>query len=438
VSVRSDTLRSLVFQFFALAAGVVTNIVVARTLGPEGKGVLSFLAYVLFIVISLGGLGLQSASIQHLGKKRFAPGTVAGTQLLLSLASAAVCLLLLFLILPAYQGRMKLEPVFILPFMAVAGLTLVQSNLGGILIGLGRIRVYNWLQFLTPAIWMAGAVLVLGVAGGNRTAGVLTWITVQGIAGLATLAWVLWKVPPRLREFRACASASLRFGLVAYVAGLVWTLLLRSDAMLLGYLGGPGAVGIYSVSVLLAEMLWYMPRSLTLALSPRIAYLPQEEATLLALRAARLAVWAVLIASFGLVLIAPIVVRLTFGPAFQASYRPLLLLLPGIVAGSAVSAISLYFVQQKGRPRINALTSAAGLGVNLLLNLWWIPRYGPSGAAAASSVAYSLVAVLLIGRFRLEPGFSWIRLLRPREEDLRLLLDLLPLRTARADGVDVR
>ena len=37
MSVKTDSVRTLLFQVFGLAAGIVTNVVVARTLGPEGK-----------------------------------------------------------------------------------------------------------------------------------------------------------------------------------------------------------------------------------------------------------------------------------------------------------------------------------------------------------------------------------------------------------------
>lgn len=428
MSVRHDTVRSLAFRFVSLGASVITNIVIARTLGPEGKGILSFLAYLLFVVSVMGGLGLQSAAIQQIGKKLFAPSTVAGTQILLSVGAGLICGVLLLLLLPVYQSRMQIQPVFFFPFLLVVVLSLVYSNLSGVLIGLDRVRVYNWLQLLTTLSWTAGAVVVLGVAHAGRTAGVLTWMGVQCLAAIALLGWVFLRVRPRRAGLRKCAAASMRFGLEAFAAGLAWVLLLRSDGLMLGALSGPATVGIYSVAVLLAEMLWYFPQSLGLALSPRISSLPREEAILLTQRAVRLGFYAVAAAALVLLMVAPLLVRWTFGPSFLGSLQPLALLLPGIVMGSWTSALGLYFVQQKGRPRINALTSAAGLALNFLLNLWWIPRFGPSGAAAASSVAYTLVAFLLILQFRREPGSSWRGLLVIRREDLRLVQALVPFR----------
>jgi O-antigen/teichoic acid export membrane protein len=140
--------------------------------------------------------------------------------------------------------------------------------------------------------------------------------------------------------------------------------------------------------------------------------------------------WSVIGAAAGLALLIHPVVHLIFGPAFNGSIRPFMLLLPGIVLGALASPLSLYFTQHRGRPRINALISGVGLAVNIGLNIFWIPRYGISGAAAASSLAYGLVALLLLWRFSREPGFNLTRLLRPRAEDIQLMREVV--RSARA------
>jgi len=129
------------------------------------------------------------------------------------------------------------------------------------------------------------------------------------------------------------------------------------------------------------------------------------------------------VASAGMLLLAPFILRFVFGLAFAGAMRPFLLLLPGTIAGSLTSSLGLYFIQQLGKPRINALFSAAGLSLNVVLNILWIPAYGPAGAALSSSISYSLVAVLLILLFRREPGFSWRGLLIPGRADRQLVAE---------------
>jgi O-antigen/teichoic acid export membrane protein len=403
---------------------VVTNIVVARTIGPEGKGLISFLGYALFVAVNLGGLGLHAAAIQQIGKRRFAPETIAGAQILLSLGTGVLCVAGMALILPLYRQRMDLAPEILLRFLPLILMALLQLSLNGVLVGLGRIKQANLLQTVTPLAWVLGAIVVLAMLGGDKVAGARVWIAAQALGPLVTLAWVIVAVRPRFRGLAGCARAALRFGLEAYLANLVWALLLRIDVMLMGYLSGAREVGIYSVAVLLAEMLWYLSRSLATALSPRIAGGTPEEALRLTHRAARTSFWTVALGAVVLLPFAGLLIRLTFGGEFLPSVRPFMLLLPGIALGTIASPLSLYFTQQRGRPRVNAFVSAIGLAVNVGLNAYLIPRYGASGAAFASSVSYGLVALLLLNIFRREPGFSLDLLLRPRAEDLNLIKDL--------------
>ncbi len=424
MSLRSDTLGTLFFQVVMLAMGVASNIVVARTIGPEGKGLISFLSYALFVAINLGGLGLHAAAIQQIGKRRFAPETIAGTQIVLALGTGVLCAAGMALILPLYRQRMDLAPEILWAFAPLVLLPLLHHNLTGVLIGLGRIRQANLLRVVTPLAWVLGAIVVLAVLGGDKTDGARVWIATQAVGPLVTLAWVIAAVRPRLRGLAGCARAALRFGLEAYLANLIWTLLLRIDVMLMGYLSGSREVGIYSVAVLLAEMLWYLSRALATALSPRIAGGTPEEALRLTHRAARTSLWAITLGALALLPVVGLLIRLTFGAEFLPSVRPFLWLLPGVALGTIASPLSLYFTQQRSRPRINALAAGVGLAVNVGLNAYLIPRYGASGAAFASSVSYGLVALLLIGFFRREPGFSLDLLLRPRAEDLNLIRDL--------------
>jgi Na+-driven multidrug efflux pump len=63
-----------------------------------------------------------------------------------------------------------------------------------------------------------------------------------------------------------------------------------------------------------------------------------------------------------------------------------------------------------------------------------VPGHGALGAAAASSCAYAVVAVLLVARFTREPGFSWRTLLLVQRSDWELARDLVRPRRAPADA----
>lgn len=433
MSLRSDTLRTFTFQLYALGAGFVTNWIVARHLGPEGKGLLSFLAYTLFVATTLGGLGLQTAAIHHLGKRRFAEGTISSVQVALGLAAGLVTALAVQLLLPHLQGRMDLTPDLRGALLPVIVLAVVGLNLSGLLLGRGDIQTLNWIQALTPTVWTAGAILFIAFWKEGAVAAGFVWVSAQVFTPAILLLWVALRVRPTRQGFADCARGSLRFGMEAYLANLVWTLVLRIDGFMLGAIAGAASMGIYSIAVLLGEMLWYLPRSLTFALNPRIAQATRKDAVALTLRSSRSAFAITLAGSVVVILVARPLLPFVFGDAFRAAYLPLVCLLPGIVANAIASPLSLFLTQQAGRPRDNAWISGIALAINIGLNLIWIPRFGPTGAALASSVAYSFVAILTSLRVRREEGFSWRGLLLPGREDWAAATSWIPALRPRAD-----
>jgi O-antigen/teichoic acid export membrane protein len=86
---------------------------------------------------------------------------------------------------------------------------------------------------------------------------------------------------------------------------------------------------------------------------------------------------------------------LLYSEEFAQSALALRLLLPGIVAMS-VSKILANDISGRGHPGINSYQSAVTFAVNVILNLFLIPRFGVSGVAVASSISYSLLAILKI------------------------------------------
>lgn len=421
MSIARDTARTLLAQGVALAIGVVNNVLIARLLGPEGKGLLSFLGTVISVTASLAGLGLHAAAVQQLGKRTHPPGTIAATQLSIGLAVGLLCLPVLSIAVPAIGERIGFPRQFLPPLWAVTLLVLLQMNLNGILIGLRRLALFNALQIATPLAWFAAVIALVLLGRADRVTAGSVWIAAQAVGPLLTLLWIRRLAPPSWRGGRACARDSLRFGMEAYIANLLWILLLRADAFLLGYWGGAAALGLYSIAVLLAELLWHLPRALVLALTPHVSSREPAGSRRLTERAVRLALVTVSAAATVLLLVSPGLIRLVFGAAFRQSWPPLLLLLPGVACAALALPISLYFMQQVGRPRVNAVCSGIGLLVNLGLNAWWIPAFGARGAAAASSCAYLVVAVLFLLRFAREPGFSWRALLVIERSDLGVL-----------------
>ena len=72
---------------------------------------------------------------------------------------------------------------------------------------------------------------------------------------------------------------------------------------------------------------------------------------------------------------------------------PFLLLLPGVLALS-LESIFMNDLAGRGLPPVVIVVPGVGLALNLALNLVFIPRFGLSAAAAASSIAYGVMLAI--------------------------------------------
>ena len=104
----------------------------------------------------------------------------------------------------------------------------------------------------------------------------------------------------------------------------------------------------------------------------------------------------ILIASFFVALVASTsdeLVRIYYGPNFDPSAPILLLLLPVVFLAGWNQALRMQYIIPKDLNRVYIISTFLGAGVNLILNLLLIKRYGSYGATVGTIAAYLTIAV---------------------------------------------
>jgi O-antigen/teichoic acid export membrane protein len=87
------------------------------------------------------------------------------------------------------------------------------------------------------------------------------------------------------------------------------------------------------------------------------------------------------------------VIPFIFGSAYIPSIIPLLLLIPYMLS-FAFSAITGLFLDYQGLATTRAIYLVVTIVLNVLLNLWLIPKYGAAGTAIATSISSIPYALL--------------------------------------------
>lgn len=312
-----------------------------------------------------------------------------------------------------------------------APLLLVAPNLSGLWLGQGRMLPMAMLSLTAPLLTLLALGLTRLASGALVLADVLLAWVLAKVALAVGLLWVLrrqgWQVRPDFGALRSEAPFIATIG----ATNLVGLLNYRVGLFVVERVLGLSETGLYSIAVVVAELLWFVSGSLTQAVYGRIGTPDRQQAAATTVRVVQLGVVA-------LVLVAPLLFAAAWwllpavlGQAYRASLLPLALLLPGVLLFGGASALSAYFTNHAGRPQVPAQVALVSLMVNAGLALLLVPRLGMDGAALAASAAYSTSVVLLAWRFAAHAGVPPAQLLRPQA---RLWADLRGVAWRRGRG----
>ena len=386
----SSTGLTLGTRLVMFGLSLVINIILARALGPEGRGVYAVAVLIPGLISIAVSLGISPANVYYFSKSLFTADELIGNSTAASILIGGVCyaVILAYIELSPSHRFAGIDGRFVLVSCVSVPFLLQTTYLQGLFIGGQRFVFYNLTYFASTAVSLVTVAVFVFALHGSTMGAVIAWTVAQVIASLVAVygALTLGRMSIRLRW--ATLRRLLRFGLLSYLSSITSFVNLRFDLLLVNVFSGARQAGLYSVGTSLAEMVWYVANSAGTVLAPRVASAEPEQADRLTEAVCRVVVFVAVTGAVVLGVLAPFVVVLFFGSAFEESKWAVWLLMPGIVTFSVARVLSNYLLGSN-RLKIDLLASAVALAVTLALDLALIPPYGFRGAAVASSIAYT-------------------------------------------------
>jgi O-antigen/teichoic acid export membrane protein len=392
----TDARDSLLLKCLLYALSFASSVLVARGLGPDGRGRYALPIVSAATVVAISKLGVDQTNVFLVGARGYRPSELARQNATFAIIAGGVgCGLLLYLwaLVPSVFGSSSLT------LMLLAGLTIplsLHTQFSSGLQTLGREVVWQFQVSILAAVSQLAALATLvglrtltveSALGINLTIATLTWaLTVFRFEPLACLRpqWD-WKL---LKE-------TLRHSIVVHLGMVLFFLHLRLDMFMLEAFSGPSALGQYAVSVSLAETVLIPSDSLAVAMLPRQVGSSVKEAASLALKGARLSIASGVLLAVGWIVAGHWVIALFYGRLFNPALLPLLALLPGVVLLGAQRCAGGP-VLRAGAPWKFPAIYGASLCCNVFLNVFLIPIFGAAGAGIASSVSYAIGACMFL------------------------------------------
>jgi O-antigen/teichoic acid export membrane protein len=395
-----QVLSTVVAQGALLALSVASSAVLARWLGPAGKGVLALALLIPGMLALFLNCGVGVANVYFAGSRRLELSALAGNSLAFAgLGTAFGAAIFALLVLTGCMGRAVpgVHPYLMVVAMSSLPFVLLGDYYAALLQGLQHIVVVNVVKLGRGAAALALTLLCVVVLGWGAYGAALGALA-AAVAGTAWMAVLLHRRDSNLwpRWQGPVVRSTLSFGLRGHVGNVLQFFNYRADMFIVNYFLGPAGVGIYSVSVAIAELLWQLPNAVGFVIFPRAAAARPAVMNAFTPRVLRITLGLTAAGAVGLALIGRPVIEALYSGSFAAAYSPMVALLPGVVLLGGAKVLT-NDIAGRGYPHLNSANAAIALALTLTLDLLLIPRHGVLGAAVASSIAYGTIFLTAIG-----------------------------------------
>ncbi len=385
-----DILGVSLARTVAFVLNFIVGILLARGLGPEGRGLYATLLVVPMMVISFAELGIRRSSIYHIGKSVFNPeeviSTISVVWIVSSTVGIAICAAVYFSIHnPEITVLLATVTLFTIP------ITLLTRFSRGILIGKQQYKKNNVLLILPPVLNIL-LILILVFWNHQHVLGaIIALLSANFIIAVLIFRLLYREYRIRFKINKEILSSLLKLGLVYAFAMLLVKLNYKIDILLLQQLSNLREVGFYSLGASLAEQ-WQIPFATGAVIISKTANSDNAlKMTDDIFRLARIT----FVASFCIFLvfffIVPWFVPLVYGNSFIPSIGIIRYILPGILF---LITAKIFGTSLAGMMKTHLVIYIflVALIINVGLNLILIPKYGGVGAAIATDVSYTLGA----------------------------------------------
>lgn len=409
-------------QVFGAVVGTINGIVLARLLGPAGKGEYYILILVPSTTMVLLQLGIPQAFMFFAARGRTAYLLTKAFVLTASFSLAGVVAVvgLLPLLREAIYHDLGLEQI-LFAFL-VLPLALHATFTAGIVMGRQAVRWFAITSLTYPIVTTVLLIVVVGGLGASVNGAIAVYLagaTIQAVGflvGSKRLADAMGPAEP------VSYGELFRYGLPFYPGTLTQFFSFRIDVYLIAFLiDAPAApLGYYSMAVGLAEMVFFFPNAVATLFFPHVAGSAREDADRQVAIVSRVTF---LLTGGAALILAPaaIVMIWILLPAFDVSIPPLLILLPGVATFSVTKVVAGY-VSGIGKPGATSIVNVVVFMLNVVANLILVPRYGIVGASAASLFSYTMSSVVLTALAARLTGTRMADFWIPRVGDVRFIV----------------
>ncbi len=384
-------------KILRMVVGLFVGVWVARYLGPEQYGLLSYAGSFVGLFAALAAMGLDSIVVRELVKDERRSDEIVGTVFWLRFAGAVAVLILLMGAVRFTSGDRYTDTLVFLIASAMIFQSFNAVNFYFQARVLSKYTVYaNVIALLFSGL--AKIVLILYEAPLMAFAGVVLLDSMVSALGVFYFFRKHSKIKLTHLRFNASTAASLlRDSWPLILSGIVVSVYMKIDQIMLQEMLGSEAVGQYAAAVRLSEAWYFIPLAITSSLFPAIINAKKTSEALYRARLRRLyalMAWLAIVIALPMTFLSDWIIHLLYGEQYEQAGNVLMIhIWAGIFVFLGVAS-GKWFLSENLQ-KLSTVNTASGAVVNVFLNLKLIPDYGAEGAALATLISYGVAAYFM-------------------------------------------
>ncbi len=391
-----NTSWMLIAKIASFVTSFITIALVARYLGPDNLGKISYAQSIVSILSVFAALGIDQILYRDLVAHPEKENELLGTAILAKLFFGSLA----FITVIGISILLENEPILTL-LIAIIAFTFLINPLGTISIFFqSRVQAKYSSQVI---IFLALFIPILKVAIIFFDKGILYFSLIFVIEALLNAIWLLYIYITKIKH----NPLNWRFSITDFklLISRAWPLLLASlsgyiygriDQVMILHFIDAASVGFYDIAVRMTEFLGYLPGIIITSVLPAVINAKKKSQSEYLSRLKSLTILCILVSFFSVLLVSilsPLIINTIFGQDYSNSINILRL-----YSWSSIGTIFILLIQQyliiEGKSMQLLIYSVLSALTNVGLNLILIPLYGVNGAIYATLTTLFLTVIV--------------------------------------------
>jgi O-antigen/teichoic acid export membrane protein len=389
---------------------VLTGVLLARNLGPSGRGELAAILLWPGLFVTVGSLGVDDSIAYHTARRTAPVRAIVGTAATLWAVQSAVVVAVGAALVPLVLGHYGSHATYLaLLYLASTPLLLVVAYVMSLLRGLQRFGAFQVLRLSQVVVTAAGLVVFAGLASLSVGGAVAVYVGSYTVVGAAALVLLRRAHAQRPTFDRGLARALFGFAVRSHTSNVSSLFNERLDQLMISVFLAPVQLGLYVVAVTITSLTSLVGQSVSMVALPLVAAeQPGPARAAMVRRYVRLTIFGATALTVPVIALTPQVIDVFFGDAFApAVVVTRVLLLAAVVLTTTRLVQSM--LKAAGRPLDAGVSEFVALVATVAALAVLLPWLGILGAGIASLLAYSVSAVWTFSRASSALGFSSVR-----------------------------